>query len=438
MGIEYVVLGNHEFDFGAPVLQTLLSRARFQCLGANIRSTTTGDLLPGVNDVAIVELRQGRYRLGLFGVCTTETEDDALAGDTVRFEDEILHARRCVELLQRQRADVIVALTHLPLARDKQLARQVPGISLVLGGHDHDVMTDVVGHTMIHKSGQDAHWLGRIEMTFFPHQQQASRPPAVQFEWEMLLNRGVEPDAESLQLLRSYQRTVDEDDAAQGKLEPLAITTTALDGTRQTSRRRDCGVGFLITDALREELHSDIALIHGGLIKGDRLYAPGCVLTPRWLERVLPHPKRTAVITMSVDALRLALEHMLRRYPSLSASTPHVSGLCVVCEQRSTAAAPLITAMHLVTPGGQQSEPLPSHRLLRVALLVNPSLDGWQEHFATPYEQAMQSSGAQTQEGAIVRDVVAQWLRRRRQEAGRVVELAWPRDEQRILVRPGD
>ncbi|KAJ0400297.1 hypothetical protein ATCC90586_004254 [Pythium insidiosum] len=327
LGIEFVVLGNHEFDFGAPTLQELLSSARFQCLGSNIRSTATGDLLGGVVDTAIIEVQHG-LRLGLFGVCTTETEEDALAGDTVRFEDEVLHARRCVELLQRESADVVVALTHLPMQRDKQLARQVSGISLVLGGHDHDVMTDVVGHTMIHKSGQDAHWLGRVELTIHKRLEEdntteLARPPSVYFAWEMLLNRGFHPHTECLALVKEYERMVDADDEAQGKLEPLAVATAALDGTRYTSRRRDCDVGFLITDAMRAELQADVALIHAGLIKGDRLYAPGCVITPRWLERVLPHPRRTAVVSMSADCLRLALERMLRRYPSLSSSTPH-------------------------------------------------------------------------------------------------------------------
>ncbi|KAJ0396448.1 hypothetical protein P43SY_003450 [Pythium insidiosum] len=433
LGIEFVVLGNHEFDFGAPTLQELLSSARFQCLGSNIRSTATGDLLGGVVDTAIIEVQHG-LRLGLFGVCTTETEEDALAGDTVRFEDEVLHARRCVELLQREGADVVVALTHLPMQRDKQLARQVPGISLVLGGHDHDVMTDVVGHTMIHKSGQDARWLGRVELTIHKRLEednttQLARPPSVYFAWEMLLNRGFHPHAECLALVKEYERMVDADDEAQGKLEPLAVATAALDGTRYTSRRRDCDVGFLITDAMRAELQADVALIHAGLIKGNRLYAPGCVITPRWLERVLPHPRRTAVVSMSADCLRLALERMLRRYPSLSSSTPHVSGIYVACERRSSTASPVVTAMHLVGRDDQLSEALSSDQLIRVALPVSPSMAEWNEYFATPFDQNT------TTHGSIVRDVVAQWLRRSSRDNGRIINIEWPRDERRILVR---
>ena len=40
--------------------------------------------------------------------------------------------------VQEQGAELVVALTHMRLPNDMRLAREAPGIDLVLGGHDHD------------------------------------------------------------------------------------------------------------------------------------------------------------------------------------------------------------------------------------------------------------------------------------------------------------
>jgi 2',3'-cyclic-nucleotide 2'-phosphodiesterase (5'-nucleotidase family) len=41
-------------------------------------------------------------------------------------------------LLQDRGAEVVLALTHMRLPNDLRLAGAVPGIDVVLGGHDHD------------------------------------------------------------------------------------------------------------------------------------------------------------------------------------------------------------------------------------------------------------------------------------------------------------
>ena len=41
------------------------------------------------------------------------------------------------ELKEKEKCDFIVALCHMRLNHDVKLALQVPGIDIVLGGHDH-------------------------------------------------------------------------------------------------------------------------------------------------------------------------------------------------------------------------------------------------------------------------------------------------------------
>ena len=53
---------------------------------------------------------------------------------------------RCVtELREEERCDVVIALSHCSLFEDKKVLKAVPGIDLLLGGHDHDPIQLVSG-----------------------------------------------------------------------------------------------------------------------------------------------------------------------------------------------------------------------------------------------------------------------------------------------------
>ncbi|CEG36747.1 hypothetical protein PPTG_13176 [Plasmopara halstedii] len=351
IGIDYIVVGNHEFDFGAEFLRDLIAGAKFSCFGSNVRSTRDNKLTVGLVDTLIIPLRNG-FRLGMFGVVTTVTGNDPFAGTNVVFEDEILHARRCVESLKSQGADAIVALTHLKASHDVQLATQVPGINLILGGHDHFPMTCSAGvGTLIHKSGMDAVWLGAIELTLtrqntlFDGDDQVTNT-RVDFQWKMSLNRGYHADPHCSAIILKYLNDVEHEEQAQGKLDVLGISRTALDGRRVTCRTQESNLGNLVADALREGLGADIGLLNAGYIKGDMLNVPGLAITRKWLEKCLPLVKPTVVVKLSLCKLKEALTYWLRRYPAMSSSHPHFSGLRVTYDL-TRAERPNITSIRL-------------------------------------------------------------------------------------------
>ena len=82
--------------------------------------------------VVPVKTRSGLVRVGLIGL-TVDVNKQAW----VRYAPPIDAARAAVAGL-KGKCDVIVALTHLTLAGDQQLAEQVPEIDLILGGHEHE------------------------------------------------------------------------------------------------------------------------------------------------------------------------------------------------------------------------------------------------------------------------------------------------------------
>ena len=57
--------------------------------------------------------------------------------------------------LSLQGCELVIALTHMRMPNDRRLAKTVPSIDLILGGHDHHYAVTTVRDTPIVKSGTD-------------------------------------------------------------------------------------------------------------------------------------------------------------------------------------------------------------------------------------------------------------------------------------------
>jgi 2',3'-cyclic-nucleotide 2'-phosphodiesterase/3'-nucleotidase len=145
--------GNHEFDFGLPLLRAVIAQARFPMTCANLRelSATAPSLFaPSVLLRRRLRDQAGRLatvRVGLFGIVPPLI---AVWGrDHVRckleFDDPVATARRMVANLRACGADIVVALNHTGIAPPDEPAAEntallvaaLPGIDAVLCGHQH-------------------------------------------------------------------------------------------------------------------------------------------------------------------------------------------------------------------------------------------------------------------------------------------------------------
>ncbi|KAJ0409628.1 hypothetical protein P43SY_008500 [Pythium insidiosum] len=413
VGIQYVVVGNHEFDFGERVMRQRLAASRFKWLGANIIDRSTGLLLDGLLPVDVLEL-QGGLRLGLLGVCTPDTPTSSSPGDNIEFRDTVATAIECVRVLrERHRVDFIVALTHLRIREDRQLARAVPEIDVILGGHDHEPHTVYEGRTLIHKSGQNAHWLARLDFQLTRSAVHPERPVAVMAQWRMIANEQIPSQPACDEILVKYLRRLAAEDRASDLDRELAVVKRPLATSTVLLRSGECNMGNLVADALRAVLHADLGFINGGFIRGDSLYDDGDVLTPRVLNHEMPFPRAAVVLRIKIRDLGDALRQQLARYPQVSSTHPHISGFRLTVDRRVEAEPAVLC---ITRHGGQCDD---GEELVTVATteFVANGGDG-----CTAWRQ-----GELVSRHARVTDVVAQFLTTLR-------EVAYPTHEGRITI----
>jgi 2',3'-cyclic-nucleotide 2'-phosphodiesterase (5'-nucleotidase family) len=157
MGYAAMTLGQTELQAGIGVLRERAAEARFPFLGANLPAD-----LPA-KPYALVNIA-GRD-IAILGLTNAETPLIPTLGGSIAVGDPLEAARRFVPML-RQRASIILVLSNLGKEMDQRLAREVPGITAIIGGHDREFLQPPlqVGRVVIGQAGFNGEGLGLLRL----------------------------------------------------------------------------------------------------------------------------------------------------------------------------------------------------------------------------------------------------------------------------------
>jgi len=167
IGYDAMTVGNREFHVSRFGFCAKLKLARFPVLCANVRPVRGRETAPVMSHICR-DLPNG-MRIVVLGV-TVPMITERMASRRLSaylFDDPIQAAARCAAQLRATlRPNLLVALTHIGLSRDRELASAVPEIDLIIGGHTHDVLEkgERVGETLIAQAGSHGRYVGRIDI----------------------------------------------------------------------------------------------------------------------------------------------------------------------------------------------------------------------------------------------------------------------------------
>lgn len=318
MRLDFAVPGNHEFDFGPEVARERFAESRFPWLAANLVAEPP---LPMVRASALREL--GGVRIGFLGLITPDTVTLSKPGPDIRFTGLLAAARRESAALRAQGAAAVVALTHNNLAEDREIAA-AGVVDLILGGHEHHLITEMAGRTPIFKAGSDARDALRVRLRF---ERDGAGHRLLGLHWDILPVDGRWPeDAGVKAVAEEVERQVG------ARLnERIAATTVALDARGETLRRGESNIANFAVDAVRAALGADIALLNAGGFRSDGIIGPGPI-TRRDVLALLPFQNPLLLLSVTGTQLRAALEHGIDRrlMHGQSGALPHASGLRIV------------------------------------------------------------------------------------------------------------
>lgn len=295
IGLDYATLGNHEFDFGPDELLKRMKESRFQWIAANVLDKD-GKSFGGMPPFVIREM--DGVRLGIFGILLPATTTTSRPGPDVKILDSCETAKRIVPQMRAAGAQVVVALTHLSMREDKELARCVPEIDLIIGGHEHTLLQSLAGRTPIFKMTADARQMGRFDLNI-----DRATGKLESVDWEVIpVTDKTADDPQFTAVTEKYK------DSLATYSEMVGRTNVRLDARSEANRTGETNVGNFVADALREAVGADAALINGGSIRADTIFEPGA-LSKHDVLAILPFGTEVVKIEVTGATIRRALEH---------------------------------------------------------------------------------------------------------------------------------
>ena len=315
IGLDYATFGNHEFDFGPDVLRQRMQESKFGWIAANVIDTKTGKPFGGAEPFVIREF--SGVKIGIFGLVLPDTKVTSRPGPDVEFRNPCDTAKQMVGALHQRGVKVVVALTHLSMREDKEVAR-CSGVNLIIGGHEHTLLESYAGGAPIFKMTADARELGRFDLNI-----NKTTGELDSIDWKVYpVTKATEDAPEFSAINQKYASLLTE------LAKPVGQTSVPLDARSAENRTRETNIANFITDAFRKATHADVALLNGGSIRADDLIAPG-QLTVRDVLSILPFKNKLVKIEITGATLRAALEHGVSRSAEDAepGSFPQVSGI---------------------------------------------------------------------------------------------------------------
>ena len=326
IGYDAMAVGNHEFDDGPEGLAAFVDAVSFPVISGNLDLSSSAELKDRVLNHVVLEV--GGEKIGIISALATDTVDTSSPGKDVLFQDEIESLTADVEALKAEGVDIVIALTHVGLAKDLEIAERVPGLDLVIGGHSHTLLSNtqegaagsypmMVGDVPVVQAYAYSKYLGEITLTF------DDDGNLVSAEGEpILLDASVEPDADIAARVAEMGAPIEE-----MKKQVVANSAAAIQGDRNVCRVQECEMGNLVADAMLARVAdqgAQLAIANSGGLRAS--IDPGEVTMGEVLT-VLPFQNTLSTFEISGQGVIDALENGVSQVEEVKGRFPQVAGM---------------------------------------------------------------------------------------------------------------
>ena len=163
MSFDVVAFGNHEFDIPKKDLQKRMDESNFPWISSNVFNKTADSIkqfyqeLSGVKRLVkgsfikeIFDEDGTKIKVGFISVCIPSNPKDY-----VLYKDMFSAIVKEYESI-KNKVDIVIGLTHVKIEHDREIAKLLPNIPLIMGGHEHTNKNEMIGNVRITKADANA------------------------------------------------------------------------------------------------------------------------------------------------------------------------------------------------------------------------------------------------------------------------------------------
>lgn len=322
IGYDYSTIGNHEYDIPESELIKTLKLAKFPILSSNLVKKGTNTPVDYVRPYIIIE--KAGIKIGIIGLTTTDTKKMSFPENVknVDFLDEKATLEHYIPIVKAEGADLIFIAGHLglpyepetdyqtryesektPTARywgydSQELAHEVKGIDLILGGHMHKGFAkpwiDPLNHTLVVQNYAYGSNIGQITLKIDSETKTiiGYTTPADDGALLTLFEDEFVPDPDIDTLV-----TTEVNKAEKGMDEVIGSSSVYLSKLNVDAQSL---IGNYTCDAMKEEVGADLSFLNLG---GMRAEIRMGTVTFRDVFNVMPFDNQ--IVTMLIDGTLL-------------------------------------------------------------------------------------------------------------------------------------
>ncbi|MCL7764681.1 bifunctional metallophosphatase/5'-nucleotidase [Polaribacter sp. Z014] len=313
MNFDLVAFGNHEFDVSKVALQKRLNESNFPWISANVKLKTKEAAIPfykevnghkeHVGETFIKEFSDEdgtKIKVGFISVCIPSNPKDF-----VEYGSMFIKARASYAAI-KDSVDVVFGLTHVALEDDKRIAKIIPDLPLIMGGHEHTNSNDFVENVQISKADANAKtvYIHRISYD------KKTKKAVVTSELKEI-NATVKPDEKVAKIVNKWQTILTSKitEIIKNPEEVIFEAKTPLDGRDAPIRSTQTNLGKIITQSMSFAYNDkvDCALVNGGSIRIDDELSGH--ITPVDIFRVLPYGGAILKVKIKGGLLKRVLDY---------------------------------------------------------------------------------------------------------------------------------
>jgi 2',3'-cyclic-nucleotide 2'-phosphodiesterase (5'-nucleotidase family) len=317
LNYDAMAVGNHEYNFGLPVLEKARSEARFPWLSANTYNQGTDHT--HYQPYLVKEI--AGVRIGVLGLTTPGIPNwenpPNYAG--LEFHEPVAEAKKWVALLhEKEKVDFVVVSMHMGLEEDLrtgeinpgqvpneneaiEVARNVPGVDLILMGHTHrEVPSLYINGVLLTQANYWGKHLAKVDI-YFDRDGDHWRVFA---KSARTLPADVDPDQEVLKLAEPYDK-----ETQAWLARPIGESDKEL--TARDARFRDTAILDLIQRVQLEAGKADVSM---AATFNAEARIPQGTMSVRDIAGLYVYENTLVVLEVTGQQLKDALEHSARYF----------------------------------------------------------------------------------------------------------------------------
>lgn len=322
MRYDAAVLGNHEFNYGVPLLRRAMAQASFPFLAANVQNANGSNFA-----VPWTMVTRAGIKVAIVGGTTPGSmvwDRDNLGQAGVTVSDIVPAVKTSVAAARRAKADVVVVLLHSGLAEpatydtlatglpsenvSARIPKEIPGVDVVVFGHSHrEVVDTTIGGALVM---QARNWAGSVGLGTLSMEK-------VKGKWTVASRRGervlVTKHKESPAVLAASARTHETTRTwVQGTVGQTSVAWRA-----DSARVADVPLMDLVAEVMRRETKADLAAVSAFSLDAS---LPAGGITRAMISRLYPYDNTLRAVRITGAQLRAYLEYSARYYRTLTPS----------------------------------------------------------------------------------------------------------------------